>query len=427
MQTVTEPARQTDIIAEYDVLVCGGGPAGVAAALAAARGGARTAVLEVAGCLGGVWTAGSLSWILDHDNKDGIMQELLARLQARGARGVDSQGRFTNAYDVETMKAELERLCSEAGVTIQYHTRVVAALVAGRQLTHVITESKSGREAIAAKVFVDATGDGDLGAQAGCGFDVGHPETGATQPMTLMALIAGVDRVAIRPFYREHDDADGWAASKDRLRAAMIAGGHDPSYRKPTLFHIRDDLFAMMANHEYGVSALDVRDLTAATLRARTEIHALVDGLRAQGGVWADVRVVATGAQIGVREGRRIHGRYTVTEDDLRDGARHDDAVCRVTFMIDVHATNPKEGKDIEPVPFRAKPYDIPLRALIAADVDGLLLAGRCISGDFLAHSSYRVTGNSVALGEAAGRVAARAALTGRPPHAIPHSEIATG
>jgi len=128
---------------------------------------------------------------------------------------------------------------------------------------------------------------------------------------------------------------------------------------------------------------------------------------------------------IGVREGRRIHGRYTVSTQDLVDGARHEDAVCRVTFGVDVHSPDPGKTKAIERTGVRAKPYDIPYRALVAKDADGLLMAGRCISGDFLAHSSYRVTGNAVAMGEAAGVAAALAAKSGRLPHEIPWAEIA--
>lgn len=162
----------------------------------------------------------------------------------------------------------------------------------------------------------------------------------------------------------------------------------------------------MMANHQYGVSALDGGQITAATLAARREVHALTAALRAQGGVWRDVRVVATADQIGVREGRRIHGRYTVTAEDLVPGVRHDDAVCRVTFPVDVHALDPNTGKTDSTGGLKSQPYDISLRALIARDVDGLVLAGRCISGDFFAHASYRVTGNAVAMGEAAGKLA---------------------
>jgi len=199
----------------------------------------------------------------------------------------------------------------------------------------------------------------------------------------------------------------------------MERGGRSPSYAKPTLFRIRDDLFALMANHEYAVSGIDARDLTAATVRARREVHELAAALRSLGGPWQDLRIVATGAQIGVREARCIHGRYTVTAADLERGARHDDAVCHVTFGVDVHATDPDQGKGIEAKTFRAQPYDIPLRALIARDVDGLMLAGRCISGDFFAHASYRVTGNAVTMGEAAGRVAALAAGAACLPHEV--------
>jgi hypothetical protein len=186
---------------------------------------------------------------------------------------------------------------------------------------------------------------------------------------------------------------------------------------------LRDDLFALMANHEYGFQAVRARDVTQATLRARRELHQLIDGLRSLGGAWKQVCLVATAEQIGTREGRRLQGLYTVSAEDLRDGREQPDAVCRATFPIDVHSTDPQKEKGIEKAGFRAKPYDIPLRSLISRNVSGLMMAGRCISGDFLAHSSYRVTGNAVAMGEAAGKVAAVAAQTNRLPQAVALSE----
>ncbi|MBI5394216.1 MAG: FAD-dependent oxidoreductase [Verrucomicrobia bacterium] len=422
---VKEPARDVPVAGGADVVVCGAGPAGVAAAVAAARKGAKTRLVELHGCLGGVWTAGLLSWILDHSNKRGIMQEIWDRLVKRSSRAYTQSGKATNAYDPEVMKLVLEEMCAGAGVEVQLHTRVCAAVRdADQRLTHVVTESKSGREAFAGKVFIDCTGDGDLAARAGCGFDLGHPETGNTQPFSLMAIISGITPEGIAGFFRD-DDGKNWASPKDRLRAEMEKGGHSPSYAKPTIFRLRDDLFALMANHEYYAKGTSARDVTAATLRARKELHALVDGLRSLGGIWKDIHIVATGAQIGVREGRRIHGLYTVSADDLREGRQHKDAVCRATFGIDVHSTDPKKEKGIEKAGFRAKPDDIPLRALIAKDAQGLMMAGRCISGDFIAHSSYRVTGNAVAMGEAAGKTAAVAAKTGRLPQAVDIAEIA--
>jgi hypothetical protein len=407
-----------------DVAVCGGGPAGVAAALAAARRGAKTALIERNACLGGIWTAGVLSWLIDHENKPGIMREMLERITAMGGRAM-RHGKPTNGCDVEKMKLLLDELCLEAGVCVRLYTQLVNAIVGeDRRVTHALVESKSGRQAIAARSFVDCTGDGDLGFYAGCGYDLGHPETGLTQPMSLIALVAGIDPAQVGDYFRS-EEGGSWSAPKDRLRAEMERGGHSPSYSKPTLLWIRDDLFALMANHQYGVTGIRSEDLTEATTQARRELHALIDGLRSLGGIWAGLRIVATGAQIGVREGRRLHGRATVTAQDLAAGQRHDDAVCAVTFGVDVHGLDPKTCKGIEASPIRAKPYDIPLRALIARDIEGLVMAGRCISGDFLAHSSYRVTGNAVAMGEAAGQVAAVAALTGRAPSEVRRDEIA--
>ncbi|MCS6243436.1 MAG: FAD-dependent oxidoreductase [Opitutus sp.] len=198
-ETIIEASRSTSVVNRSDVLICGGGPAGIAAAIAAAREGARTSLIEVQGCLGGVWTAGALSWILDHENKPGIMAEILERLQAGGFRSRLADGTWTNAYDPEGMKSVLEEMCMEAGVHIRLHTRVVAAGVdETKRLTHVITESKSGREAWTAGMFVDATGDGDLAAAAGCGFDMGRDEDGHTQPMSLMALLTGLDADQVR-------------------------------------------------------------------------------------------------------------------------------------------------------------------------------------------------------------------------------------
>ena len=405
-QSILEPAREIVVADHVDVVVCGGGPAGIAAALGAARAGASTVLIEQHGCLGGIWTSGLLPWFLDVNNKNGIMREIMTELAMRGARGANSDGTPNTAYDVEELKMLLDELCTIAGVKVHLHTRICAAQVTASRLTHVITESYSGRRAFAAKQFIDCTGDGTLGALAGNGFDVGHPETRLTQPMSMIALVTGIRRHDIKSYYRDKD-ADGWAPPKERLRAAMERGGHSPSYAHPSLFPVREDLFIMMANHEYQVSALSAEDISAATIRSRREVMALIAGLRAQGGIWRDARVVATAAQIGIREGRRLHGQYTVTIDDMSAGARFDDAVCRVHFGVDVHATNPHQGKSIEKAPVKTQPYDIPMRALIAKDVAGLLMAGRCISGDFWAHSSYRVTGNAVAMGEAAGKYAA--------------------
>jgi hypothetical protein len=180
-----------------------------------------------------------------------------------------------------------------------------------------------------------------------------------------------------------------------------------------------------MLNHEYGIHAADAAAVTTATMRARAELHRLVRGLSRLGGVWEGLQIVATPEQIGIRDGRRIRGRYVVEKEDLVTGARHEDAVTRATYIVDVHALSSEQNKKVawSDSGVKTKPYDIPLRALLASDVDGLMMAGRCISGDFIAHASYRVTGNAVAMGEAAGAVAAVAARSKRAPHDVSWSE----
>jgi glycine/D-amino acid oxidase-like deaminating enzyme len=418
--TFAEPARAVPLAGEADVIVCGAGPAGVTAAITAARAGARVQLLETHGALGGVWTSSLLGYLLDFD-KPGFNQELVRKLDARDARFLKGAAAMT--YEPEEMKVLLDELCLAAGVKIQLHTRVVAAYRDGRRLSTVVTESKSGRQAWRAPVFIDATGDGDLGALAGCEWETGETKECPCQPLSMCALLVVQDHTALAPYIHREQGSDT-TATKRAFRAEIIRGGVTPSYAMPTLFPIRDNLLLAMMNHEYGILAFDAAQVSAATIRARAELHAIVRGLRQLGGPWAGIQIAATPAQIGVRDGRRIRGRYIVGRDDLVAGARHDDAVVRPAFPVDIHAYDKTHaGGGYSNSGVKMKPYDIPLRALIAREVDGLMMAGRCISGDFIAHASYRVTGNAVAMGEAAGATAALAAQTKRLPHEVPWAE----
>ena len=420
-----EPAKAVSIIDHSDVVVCGGGPAGISAALTTARAGASVRLIEVNGCLGGIWTAGLLGCILDWSNKlkgkggdspnvmfrvpdkdasaffqPKLTEEILSILDERGAR------RFNRLYDPEAMKLLLEELCIKAGIKLQLHTGCTAVHREDGRIKLVVTESKSGRQAFAGKVFIDATGDGDLGAISGCKFDYGRAEDGEFQPMSFIVLLSGVRFDEIKP-YVSGIPGEVWGEPKSRL-AELIkeTTGYGPSYASSTLFSLYDDLFCLMANHEYGFKGTDAAELTEASLRGRAEVHRMIGGLRSLGGPWKDIKICASPERIGVRASRRIHGRYMLSDDDISSGARFEDGICRSTFSVDVHSTNPDKSKGIDNRGVHSKPYDIPYRSIVAADVDNLLLAGRCISGSFNAHASYRVTGNAVTLGEAAGMAA---------------------
>ncbi len=429
MNTFREPARDVPVAESTDILVAGGGPAGVMAAIAAARRGARVRLIEAHGALGGIWTTGCLPHLIEI-HREGLMVELMDRLVQAGAgtrQGTEQvfqpadDASYRCDFNLEIFKVVLDQMVAEAGVAVRLYTRVSAVYrdAVGRIET-LVTDSKSGREAWQAKMFVDCTGDGDLAAQAGCGFDLGQPGTGRCQPMSMMAVLAGAGRQDQPPFsIRE------WGPNKAWILAEIRRAGHEPSYAHPTLLLVREGYIVMMANHEYGYRGPDAQVLTDATVRGRAENLAIVHGLRELGGAWTNLDMMAQSAQIGVRESRRIHGLYCVTRDDLVRGARFDDAVCRVSFCVDIHALDPTQGKGIDASGVKVQPYDIPLRALIARDAPNLMMAGRCISGDFSAHASYRVTGVAAALGEAAGKTAGEAIQRGADPCEVPFAKIA--
>ncbi|MGB4711481.1 MAG: FAD-dependent oxidoreductase [Fuerstiella sp.] len=419
VETVSEPVMQTPIVDSTDVLVCGGGPAGIATAISAARTGATVRLLEAHGCLGGVWTSGMLSYVMDA-NKPGLNAELPQRLRAMDAH-IPNGNHYV--YDVEAMKVLLEEYCRELGIRVQYHTRIVQVEKdSSNRIRGVITESKSGRQAWRAAVVVDATGDGDVGALAGCDWQFGESKDCPCQPMSLMGIITASPE-ALQQYSRLQG-----SDTKDRFREMIQSAGEDPSYAKPTLWYMGGSVAAVMMNHEYAVRPFDAAAVTEATINARGELYRITRALKAKGGVWQDCRLVTTAEQIGVRDGRRIAGRYLVSVDDVRAGVRHEDAVCRSSFGVDIHAATRKQNEKSAYTNkgVQSKPFDIPLRALIARDVDGLMMAGRCISGDFIAHASYRVTGNAVAMGEAAGVTAAIAAHEKQLPHEVAWQPIST-
>lgn len=399
-----EPQKDIPIVDDVDVIVCGGGPAGIAAAITAARNGVSVRLFEMHGCLGGTWTSGLLTWIFEF-NKPGLTSEILKKLDERGARrGVDTDN---FVYEPDEMKLLLEDMFVEAGVKFRLFTSVVAAYKEQNRLTTIVTESKSGREAWRAKVFIDATGDGDLGAMSGCKWDIGRPEDGLCQPLTMNALAVVGDVTQLQKYICFYGGDQSWRGEPNRnFKAEVRRAGIEPSYNVAKLFHVRDNIILMMVNHEYGVKPYDADALTAATVHGRKEVFKIARGLRNLGGVWDGLQVVASAEQIGIREGRRIHGLYTITSDDIVKGAKFNDGITSVTFGVDVHTLTKDKNKSKSYSKIVTKPYQIPLRSLVAKDVDGLMMAGRCISGDFIAHSSYRVTGNAVAMGEATGAVA---------------------
>ncbi|MDO5581220.1 MAG: FAD-dependent oxidoreductase [Planctomycetia bacterium] len=410
-KTFMEPAQEVPIRGQSDIIVCGGGPAGAVAAISAARAGAKVQLLELQGSLGGVWTSGLLTYIFDFD-KCKIAMEIIDRLDKVHARRCKSKRNFV--YEPEYMKWILEQMCLEAGVQFRLHTNVASVHRTGRVIDTIITESKSGREAWCAPIIIDATGDGDVAARAGCGFDMGSESDGKEQPLTLNGFAIVRDYTKLTGFISNIPEMwkpGGHGDSFRKLLAEIHKTGMEPSYFNPTLFQVHENLLTIMINHEYNVKADDAQAVSDASVRARAEIIQIIDGLNKLGGPWEGMRSVHSAEQIGIRSGRRVHGLYKITKEDVAAGRRFEDGVTLSRFGIDIHAhdfkTNKKETIGRGGIKYR--PFEVPLRSMIAKDVDNLILAGRCISGDFISHASYRVTGSATAMGETAGIVAAKA------------------
>lgn len=393
---------------ECDVLVVGGGPGGLGAAVAAARQGMRTTLVEQYGFLGGMATAGEVAPFMDNHFHgqpldSGIFEQWLDRIGEYGGRLDNSR-----IFDPHAAALAAEDLCLEAGVRLLYHHRLAHVQTTGRRVDFVALHSKSGFTATKAKVYVDSTGDGDLAAMAGCEFEIGTGRSAHCQPMTLCFKVA-VDPADLPAGQTAFSHLAGqWGEMNRRWDAAKAAGRVDCPREGVLIFptvqrHVVHFNTTRVIHHD----ATDGRQLSQAQIQSRRQLRQILCWLKEEFPAFKRSRLYSMAPQIGVRESRRILGRAYVTRADYQAARTYPDAIARITYPIDIH--NPEgSGTEIVFLPKNAW-YEIPLGCLLPKAIDNLAIASRCISVDHAVHSSCRVMPPVCSFGQAAGTAAAMA------------------
>ena len=407
---------------KYDAVVVGGGFAGVGAAVAAASNGAKTLLIECGGELGGDITKSLVPQVLDPRGKGGVIKKLYDRLND----GNNTSARFGNRYDengkkihgtmlhLEYVKYYLESFCKEAGADLLLYSMMAGCEVENGRIRSIAVATECGSIAVEAEVFIDATGNGLLAAMAGCEWEIGDPETGHPQPASSAIYITGLA-----------DDAKTTdnASEKEQAKKIMEANGINISAEGAALMHCTvDGVWMLTFNNQCDLMMDDPLALSDAAVEARRECIEVFDKLNTVH-PYENAQLLQVCSHIGIREGKRIKGRYRLTLKDILSGQKFDDAICTVRFPIDVHRISPDSTTD-HAEGRRVLPYHVPFRSLLPLGCDNLILAGRCISGDFYAHSSYRVAGCVVPMGEAAGFAASMAVKSGILPCEIDFSAV---
>lgn len=417
-----------EVHGEYDVVVVGGGPAGICAAVSAAREGAKTALIERYGILGGMMTSGHVHPILGRTGA-GTMYHEIVELVEKGHEDVEKLVTRNGSeihVDIEEAKSALLKLVHESGADIYLQTPVVEALVEENLLTGVLVGTQSGLKAIKGKVFVDASGDGFLAARAGAEYRVGRDSDGKCQPTTLEFTIDNIDENVALFCYGGSDPVtlpDGKKYSE--LCKEVSARGELPA--NVTIVRLHKTFYPgernVNATQANGYDTLKPEGVLGAELELREQIDKVVTFLRKYVPGYENCRVKSTGSTLGVRETRRIMGEKMMVDEDVEKGNKYPDAVVHdAWFLIDIH--NPVGGGQAEKHSQPCIPYDIPYGCLVPLKVDGLLTAGRCISGTHRAHATYRVMGVCMGTGQAAGTAAALCAKKGVTPRELPYQEV---
>jgi hypothetical protein len=459
---IQQPARSLELDGQYDVIVVGGGVAGSAAGIAAARRGCKTLVIERESAMGGLATVGLVNIPLDYIG--GIGGEWIDALKELNAY-------WHRNTDPEKHKLVLDRMIAAAGADVLYHTMVVDSIVEGGAIRGVVVESKSGRQALLAKRVIDASGDGDAAAFAGAEYAVGRESDGCTQGCSLEFRLGGVDWDVYRSSELVRTDprwtrlieqaaSDGWAHI-GKIDNHLNWMTHVPG--RPE--HCGMDEVSVCFCHSRRCRPLSNRDLTRMYIEGREQADAVWRFMKAKVPGFGKSWLIDTGPLLGVRDTRRVLGEYVITGWDIACRKHHDDVVTISQHGYDMHGSLdvgnikwteaqidgqtryvianhggfsssalPPGGRDVlcdcfgrsgEAIDF-PKPnyYDIPYRALVPVKVDSLLVAGRCLSADFAAQSGCRLILACTNMGQAAGTAAALSLKHGIAPRKVDRREL---
>ena len=394
----------------YDVIVVGGGMGGVCAAVGAAKEKARVLLIERYGFLGGMATAGLVNPFMPYRTKDGrltsaVFNEILFRLQKMSALDVSGQ-----VFDDEIMKFILDQMIADYGIDVLFHTQLIDARMDQKLISSIITYGKSGALDLEAKIFIDSTGDGDLAALAGAQVEIGRPKDGLCQPMTLCFRVGGVMGNLSPP-----------ALGKELTEIFHLAKD------KKEIKNPREDIlvFGTLVPHIYHFNttriihrdATSTFDLSQAEIEGRKQVFDLFSLFKSSSPRFKDAYLIKIAPQIGVRESRRVLGKYKLTMSEVIEGCKYPDGIARSNYPIDIH--NPDgEGTSIhhlQPGDY----YEVPYRCLVPKDIKNLIVGSRCISATHEAHSSLRVMPVVAGIGEAAGLAVAWAVKQGILPSRI--------
>lgn len=403
-----EETNKIPCLYDVDVLVCGGGPAGIGAAIRAARLGVSVMIIEFQGCLGGIATAGMMShWGGRSSSK--VMTEIWDRAYELGKEiGWEKDsccGKDTIYHEVQ--KIVIEEMVKREGIKVLYYTQACSAVMENDKIVGVIIQNKSGRGYIRAKRVVDATGDGDIAASAGVPFFKGRESDGRMQPCTIMFNVGGVDtdRALFPPSFEttiETPKGEIQALAKELL---PFPAGHVLLYRQP----MPGTVCCNMTN-AIEIDGTDGESITKGTMICRSQIAPIVKFLREYIPGYENCWLMNSASLIGIRETRHFEGLASLTKDDILEARVHDDwIVRRAWFNFDVHnLTGSSLDKTGAQKHFKQNnDYTIPFGCILPKKVEGLLLSGRNISGSHMAHSNFRIMSVCIAIGEAAGAAAA--------------------